>query len=146
MTEDVTPAPEPTPAAAFAAGRLVRLPGTGHTVRLRKVGTRALLASGLVPNALADKVYRLIRPRDDAAPEPTEDERRRDLAERFEAFIWIAQQCLVAPRLVTGRSADYDAGEIAPPDLNDLDYLFLFYDWAEGSLDKVAPFLVAAHA
>ena len=138
-----TPAPGATPARAWRDGQLVALPGSGHQAVLRKPSLRALLSAGRVPNTLRDQVYRLAHPQAVAVVAAQDDAGRAALFhEESAAFIYIASQCFVSPRLVTEREPDYDANEIGPEDISDLDYIWLFYSWTEGSRETALPFLV----
>jgi hypothetical protein len=140
-----TETPAATPARAWAAGTLVQLPGSGHAARLRKPSLRALLHAGKVPSSLVDSVYRLVQGLI-AAPEQPPEQQRQKFMEDSAAFVYVASQCFVEPRLVTDKAPDYDKGEIGPDDLSDLDYIWIFYTWTEGSAEQEAPFRLGAGA
>lgn len=143
-----TPAARPpatvTPAATFKAGALYRLPGSGHVVRLRVPSLYSLITVGEVPNPLRDEVTRLLTA---SGPTKQEDPDARHEITRKNArtFIEIAARCLVEPRLVLDHEPNYSAGEIGPADLHDLDYDWIFFDFARRGADdpEVARFRVA---
>jgi hypothetical protein len=139
------PPAEATPASAWRAGELVRLPGSGHVARLRKPSLRALLQSGRVPSKFADSVYRLANP-GSVAKDRSPEEQRQQYDEEAAGFVYVASQCLVEPRLVIDGAPNYDKGEIGADDLSDIDYLWIFYTWTEGDAASADPFRVAGRA
>lgn len=148
MTKGRTPPPaeheaqRATPAAAWRAGELIQLPGSGYTARLRKPSLRALLHAGKVPSALVDSVYRLVQGLI-ATPEQTPEQQREKFFADSAAFVYVASQCFVEPRLVIDRPPDYEQGEIGPDDVSDLDLIWLFYTWTEADHAAAAPFRLA---
>lgn len=140
---NTTPTPEaaPTPARAWSQAQLYRLPGCGHVARLRRPSPTALIArAGDMPNPVLSR---------DLLATLASDEVPSDLDEQIAAFrrnarvyVEIAALAFVEPQLVLDREPDYEAGEIAPEDLTDVDYVWLYYSLCQGGHEKVRTFLV----
>lgn len=143
-TADTPPeAALPTPADAWRGGQLYRLP-SGHCAQLRRPGLMAMLATGQIPNPLAQQVMRLLTvTTTEEIAQRTREQREEALRSNSEAFVAIAELCFVAPRLVTDHPPDYSADEIGAADLSDRDLLWLYYDFVEGTAQDVATFRVA---
>lgn len=133
---------DPTPAAEWNKGDVYRLP-SGKNARLHRPGLMAMLARGLIPNPLADRVARLLTyVTEDETKQRTFDEREEAMRSNIEAFIGIAALCFQDPILVLDRPPNYDKGEIGPTDVANRDLLWLFYEFVEGSAAEVADFLI----
>lgn len=136
--------PAVTPAAEWGRkaqqGELYRLPGSGHTVRLRRPGLTALAAEvGHIPNPLAREVVKLMS----AASKPeTEADRLEAYLQSARAYVAVAELCFVEPRVVSDRVPDYAAGEIAPADIPSQDLVWLYWTFLESDAAMSAPFRV----
>lgn len=133
---------EPTPAAAWRdtfRDVLVRLPGSGFVARIRRPSLTSLLATqNGVPNPISDHVVRLMASRmpvDDAA-------RVAQFRANTRGMLEVAALCFVSPRLILDREPNYDADEIGPQDVPDLDISWLYVSWVEGEGIDLLPFLV----
>lgn len=150
-------------------GEWYTLPAAGQPAKLRRPSLTALAAKiGHIPNRLASEVVTLLSELDmrsyrDRKPE----EQHKAFVENARAFVLIARECFVEPRLNTDLRCqtcqhinkyesrqcvncsgmemllvepNYDAGEISPLDIPDFDYSWLAFSFVEGSDDRVAPF------
>lgn len=119
------------------AGELITLPGTGLIVRAVRRSLTALAATANgVPNPLSAAVLRLM-----ASPPPkNDDERVENVKRNSRAFLEVAALCLVEPRLAIDHEAADD--ELAPEDLSNLDYAWIYYSFVEGTVSDIAPFRV----
>lgn len=138
---ELEPAPTPTPASAFRRAGLYRLPGSGHTVRLRWPGLRALALAGEITNPLAQSLRRLLAGADATREQPDETAAIELWRTNSTAFLVVAERCLDEPRLILDRSPDYERGEIGPGDLAEPDIIWLWIWATEGPSDpRVSPF------
>lgn len=150
-TPRATPAPEPapepltpTPAGEFRRAGLYQLPHSGHVVELRWPGMYALALQGEVPNPLAQEVLRLMSGAagGEEGERPSEEELVSRYRKQARASLAVAQRCLVSPRLVLDREPNYEAGEIGPGDLHELDVLWINIHFVHRgpASEGVAPF------
>ncbi len=129
----------PTPATAWAAGELYRLP-SGKVARLRQPGLSAMVARGALPNPVLTDVLRVTLDRTpDAA---TEEQRHTTYLRNVRVLTEIAALALQEPRLILDRAPDYAAGEIGPGDLAEADLMWLYYSFTLGGAAELAPFRV----
>jgi len=128
-----------TPAAEWGAADLYRLP-SGNIARLKRPALLAMAVNGLIANPY---LRRFLVGRDSLA-QPSEEERWRIYEENARGFLACAELCLVEPRLAVDRPAQ--AGELRPDQLSDADLQWLFFVFAEGNAEQVAPFRVASES
>lgn len=142
------PIPAPTttaPAAASAfrarseTGEVYDFPGCGLPAQLRRPSLMELSVRGAAPNPLANEVMSLIAA-DEGPADLSHEERISRYQRNARAYIEVAKLCMVSPRLVTERAPDYDAGEIGPGDIADLDYIWLWHSFVGGAASEVQPF------
>lgn len=127
------PADAPTPADAWGAADLCRLP-SGHVARLRRPALMAMAVGGMITNPY---LQRMLAGRDVALDDAA---RWKTYAENARGFLACAELCLVEPRLALDRPPE--AGEIRPEQLSDADLLWLYFSYASGGDEQVAPFRV----
>lgn len=130
MTE-LTATPAATWRRAGQEGELYTLPGSGNTIRLKRISLFALAArTGNVPNPLAHEVLRLEGV--SRAPK-TEAEQIANYREYSQGHVEVAKLCAVEPRIVD--EPNYDAGEIGPSDLAEFDYAWIYNVFIKGVAD-----------
>lgn len=126
-------------------GELYVLPGSGHIARLRRPSLTALAAeAGEIPNPLSIEVMRFLAHADEIGglTRPTEAQLIVAYEKNARAFVEIAALAFVEPKLILDRDPDYDAGEIAPSDVADLDYVWITGRLVEGQAADLASFRV----
>lgn len=127
-------------ASARIDGQLVRLPGCGNIARLRRPSLTALAATtNGVPNPLSDAVIKLLT----ATPAKSDSERLAAFLSNNRGMLEVAALCFISPVLVLDRAPNYEAGEIGPHDLTDLDISWIYFSWVEGDAAGVMPFRVS---
>lgn len=138
---ETAPAPAATPARAWGQAQLYRLPGCGHVARLRRPSPTALIArAGDLPNpVLSRALLSLLATNDETS---TEAEQIAAYQRNARSYVEIAALAFVEPRLILDREPDYEVGEIAPEDLTDVDYVWIYYSLCQGGHERVATFLV----
>lgn len=120
-----------------------RLPGSGATVKLVRPSLTAMVAQqAKAPNRISQRVVQFMSKigDDDILRKP--DQIEKSYRENTLVFIELAKICLMEPVLVTDRDPDYEAGEIAPTDIPNLDYAWIAYSFIGGEAERLATFLV----
>lgn len=138
---DAAPAPASAFRVASREGEVYELPGVGLPARLRRLPVRAMASIGeLLPNPIAQAVMQLaVMAERDEAPQ-TPDQIQVSVQRHFNAYVRAAELCFVEPRFVHDREPDYDAGEIGVADLTDIDYVWLYWTFLQGTAERVRPF------
>ena len=119
-------------------GELVTLPGCGHVARLIRLSLTALVGDRR-PSApvLSADLMRLLAGRRSADDAQALEHYQRNTR----AFLEVAALCLVEPRLVLDRTPG--EGEIGPDDLTDMDYLWIYYSWVQGTYEDTLLYRVS---
>jgi hypothetical protein len=135
MSKTTTTAPQVTSAADWKArseGEIKTLP-SGATIRIKRPSLFALARSGHVPNPLAMEVVKWFAV---TSPEKerTDAEKIADYRENAVVYVNIAAASVTTPKIVTDRTPNYDAGEIAPEDLSSAD-LIAIYNYVVDGID-----------
>lgn len=128
-----------TPAEQWGAAELYRLP-SGHVARLRRPALLAMAVGGLIGNPY---LRRFLVGRDSPA-QPSEEQNWHIYEENARGFLACAELCLIEPRLAVDRPAQ--AGEIRPEQLSDADLQWLYFSFAQGGAEQVAPFRVKSES
>ena len=149
-------------------GEWYTLPAANEPAKLRRPSFTTLAAKvGMIPNRLASEVMDLLADLG-AYRNRAPSEQLEAFQKNARAFVLIARECFVEPRLITDLRCqrcqnvydytarecpgcrqqgqllliepDYDNGEISPLDIPDFDYTWLAFSFVEGSEARVAEF------
>ena len=117
------PAPQqPTPASEWNDEALYTLP-SGKVARLKRPGVLAIASATNGANPISDAV--LIQHMTVGNAVTSDEERAGNIRKNSAMYVTVAKLCFVSPRVVD--APDYDANQIAPADIDDVDLMFVYF-------------------